>query len=144
MAEEKMFTVAQVAEKLQVGEQTVRRWIRDGELGAVKLERAFRVTETDLEEFIQSRRTLRRAPVRGGYTGIRPTGRPVLLDGRQLKRLRDEKGISVRELAQKSGVSESWIYGIQRGPRRGVWSTTTTAKDLAEVLGVDPADLRKN
>ena len=140
-----MFTVAQVAERLQVGEQTVRRWIRDGDLGAVKLGRAFRVTETDLEEFIQSRRTLRlRSPTPVGNTRLRPVGGPVLLDGRHLKRLREAKGISVRELAQKSEVSESWIYSIQRGPRRGVWSTTTTAKSLAEVLGVDPSDLRKN
>jgi excisionase family DNA binding protein len=144
VAEEKMFTVAQVAERLQVGEQTVRRWIRDGELGAVKLERSFRITETDLDEFFQARRTRLRSPLPAGEAGLRPAGRPVLLDGRRLKKIREEKGISVRELARDSGVSESWIYSIQRGPRRGIYSTTTTAKDLAEVLGVDPSELRKS
>ena len=51
-------TVAQVAERFQVSQETVRRWIRSGqlpvlELGGVKA--GYRIREDDLATFIEAR-----------------------------------------------------------------------------------------
>ena len=55
--EEKFFTPAQVAERLQVVERTIYRWIEAGELHAVKLGRVWRIQESSLQEFIQTRQS---------------------------------------------------------------------------------------
>jgi excisionase family DNA binding protein len=141
MAEEKLLTVEQIAENLQVSDQTVRRWIRAGELRAIKLGRAFRIRESDLQEFLNARMTVTTAPVRD--TRIRPTGQPVRIDGRKLKALREDQGLTVRELASRAQLSESRLYTLQKGRARESWSTTTTLQDLAEALGVEPKELIK-
>jgi excisionase family DNA binding protein len=58
LSEERLFTVAQVAERLQVNPETVRRWLRTGELRGILLGRkaGFRVAESDLKAFIDSRK----------------------------------------------------------------------------------------
>ena len=49
-------TVIEVAEKLRVSKQTVYRLINDGELLAYTFgDKAFRVLDSDLDEFIKSR-----------------------------------------------------------------------------------------
>ena len=53
---EKLLTVAEVAEYLSVSDQTVRRWIKQNELPAFKLNRELRVRESDLEAFLESRK----------------------------------------------------------------------------------------
>lgn len=55
---ERLLTVDQVAERLQVNEQTVRRWLRDGELTGVpfRVRTGWRVSEEDLQAFLQHRR----------------------------------------------------------------------------------------
>ena len=47
-----LLTVRDVAGKLQVKEATVRTWIRDRQLRAVKLSKEWRVAVVDLEKFI--------------------------------------------------------------------------------------------
>ncbi len=59
MAEPKnWYTVQDVVQELQVHEQTVRRWIKSGELSAYALgDRAgYRVAREDLEAFMERRR----------------------------------------------------------------------------------------
>lgn len=53
------YTVADVVEMLQLHEQTVRRWIRDGELPAYSLGRrsGYRISGEDLAEFLERRAT---------------------------------------------------------------------------------------
>ena len=50
-------TVPQVAEDLQVNEETVRRWIRAGELPVANLGRkaGYRIRREDLDEFMAQR-----------------------------------------------------------------------------------------
>ncbi len=57
-SEERLMTVEQVAERLQVNPETVRRWLRRGELEGVNLghKAGYRVTEAQLQEFIESRK----------------------------------------------------------------------------------------
>jgi excisionase family DNA binding protein len=55
---EQMLTVDQVAERLQVNEYTVRRWLRAGELEGVPFggRTGWRVKEKDLQAFLNRRR----------------------------------------------------------------------------------------
>ncbi len=139
MTDKKLMSVEQVAEYLQVHEQTVRRWIHNSELPAARAGRQFRIDPEDVERFASP--TIRKTRVEGPIRKIRAERRPVLVDGRKLKQARQESGITVRELATRAGVSESWLYSMQRAPRRGIYSTSTTVEDIAEVLGVEPAEL---
>lgn len=50
-------TTLEMAELLKVKEPTVRSWIHDEELRAVKLGREFRVAVRDLEAFLNGRAT---------------------------------------------------------------------------------------
>lgn len=45
-------TVKDVADMLKVGEPTVRRWIKDGELRAIDIGRGWRIAPDDLSEFL--------------------------------------------------------------------------------------------
>lgn len=51
-------TIQEVADLLKVSNATVRSWIKNGELRAVKLEREFRIAKVDLQSFIESRVTI--------------------------------------------------------------------------------------
>jgi excisionase family DNA binding protein len=55
---ERLMTVEQVAERLQVNEQTIRRWLRDGEMTGVPFggRTGWRVSEEDLRAFLDRRR----------------------------------------------------------------------------------------
>jgi excisionase family DNA binding protein len=46
-----LYTVDQVAERLNVHAKTVRRYIRDGRLKAKRIGKEYRVTRVDLDEF---------------------------------------------------------------------------------------------
>ena len=52
MAEEKLLTPAQVAERLQVHERTVTRWLRDGYVRGFKLGKEWRIAPADLQSFM--------------------------------------------------------------------------------------------
>jgi len=60
MLSKPFLTTHEVAELLKVREQTVRTWIHQEELRAVKLGREFRVAVKDLEAFVNEHAT--RAP----------------------------------------------------------------------------------
>lgn len=53
--EERLLTVAQVAEQLQVNPETVRRWLRSGKLRGISLgDRAgYRIPERELRRFLE-------------------------------------------------------------------------------------------
>ena len=50
-------TTHDIAELLKVNEATVRAWIHDGELRAIRLGREFRVAVKDLEAFVNAHAT---------------------------------------------------------------------------------------
>jgi len=56
MSEERLLTIEEVADRLIVHPNTVRRLIKTGQLKAVKVGRLYRVLEKDLLEFIYSSR----------------------------------------------------------------------------------------
>jgi excisionase family DNA binding protein len=57
MAKDKLLTLDEVAEQLSVNVETVRRWIRSGELEGIDLggRAGYRVTESALDKFIRER-----------------------------------------------------------------------------------------
>jgi excisionase family DNA binding protein len=55
--QQRYYSVEQLAEMFSVTAETVRRWIRDGELPAYRLRRReLRVSQEDLDAFLKSRR----------------------------------------------------------------------------------------
>ncbi len=59
-AEEQLLTVEQVANIMQVHVETVRVWIRNGDLVAVNIGKEYRVTRKDLNTYIEERKTNKR------------------------------------------------------------------------------------
>jgi excisionase family DNA binding protein len=53
MIEEKLLTPAQVADRLQIHERTVTRWLRGGYLRGFKLGKEWRISPTDLRAFME-------------------------------------------------------------------------------------------
>ncbi len=51
------FTIHEIAELLKISEATIRNWIHDGELRAVRFGREFRVAAKDLEAFVNANAT---------------------------------------------------------------------------------------
>ena len=58
------FTVEQAAATLAVDTESVRRWLREGRMGGFKAGAAWRVTQADLDAFIERNRNSYR-PERG-------------------------------------------------------------------------------
>jgi transcriptional regulator with XRE-family HTH domain len=58
--------------------------------------------------------------------------------GRNLKDIREQKGISLRDLALEADLSANTISEIELGKRD---PRMTTVVKLASALGIDPADL---
>lgn len=53
--EEKYYTITQVAEKLNLHHKTIRNFINSGKLNASRMGKQWRVTQEDLDLFVQSR-----------------------------------------------------------------------------------------
>jgi len=58
--------------------------------------------------------------------------------GRNLKRLRSEKGWSQEELADQAGLHRTYVSGVERGVRN---PTITIVATLAKALGVSAGEL---
>lgn len=56
----------------------------------------------------------------------------------QLRRIRENRALSRKDLADRSGVSESAIYRAERGETR---LRPSTIRELAKALGVEPNEL---
>jgi excisionase family DNA binding protein len=55
---EELLTLHQVAEELQLHIETIREWVREGKLPAIKLsKREYRVARSDLDTFLADRKT---------------------------------------------------------------------------------------
>jgi excisionase family DNA binding protein len=54
--DERFLTLPEVAEHLKVSRRTVYRWIKAGELSAYKFANEYRITESDLKDFLEARR----------------------------------------------------------------------------------------
>jgi excisionase family DNA binding protein len=57
--DEQLYTPQEVADYLKVDVRTVYRWLREGELNALRFRREYRISETDLRGFLERHRTRR-------------------------------------------------------------------------------------
>ncbi|HEV2094719.1 MAG TPA: helix-turn-helix transcriptional regulator [Rubrobacter sp.] len=62
----------------------------------------------------------------------------VVYVGDKVKRLRDERALTQRELADKAGLT---VAALSRIERNNAEPRPTTRRKLAEALGVDPSEL---
>ena len=60
------------------------------------------------------------------------------LVGRNFARIRAEKGLTQEMLADRSGFSQQYLSGLERGRRN---PTVVSVFELAQALGVDYLDL---
>lgn len=60
------------------------------------------------------------------------------LVGRNAARIRREKGLTQEELAERSGLSQQYLSGLERGQRN---PTVVTLYELAVALGVSHVEL---
>ncbi len=58
--DERLLTVEQVANHMQVHVETVRVWIRRGDLIAINIGNEYRISRDDLNAFIEKRKTDKR------------------------------------------------------------------------------------
>jgi transcriptional regulator with XRE-family HTH domain len=63
------------------------------------------------------------------------------LVGRNVKRVRQEKGLTQEQLAERSGFSQQYISGLEQGRRN---PTIVTLYELALALGVDHLELLRD
>lgn len=64
----------------------------------------------------------------------------MAVDGVRLRRLRQERALSLRDLTRKSGVAYDTISKLETGKRE---AQPRTLRKLAEALGVEPKELMK-
>jgi transcriptional regulator with XRE-family HTH domain len=63
------------------------------------------------------------------------------MDGEKLRRLREERFLSHRELAQMAGVSPTTVLNLERGEAE---AQRRTVRKLAHALEVEPRELVEN
>jgi transcriptional regulator with XRE-family HTH domain len=63
------------------------------------------------------------------------------IDTTKLKKLRDERVLSLRDLEELSGVSANTIWRLESGMHKQ--AHPRTIRKLAQALGVEPTELRK-
>lgn len=57
MTSETFYTVEEIADQLRVSIYTVREWIKAGKLEAVKVGKHYRVSETQLNNYLEANKT---------------------------------------------------------------------------------------
>jgi len=57
MPQDRYQTVQQLAERLEVGEATVRQWIKSGALRAIDIGKGWRIADSDLDRFLKAHET---------------------------------------------------------------------------------------
>jgi transcriptional regulator with XRE-family HTH domain len=62
------------------------------------------------------------------------------LVGRNFARLRREKGLTQEQIEERSGLSQQYLSGLERGKRN---PTVITLYELAQALGVSHIELVK-
>jgi transcriptional regulator with XRE-family HTH domain len=60
------------------------------------------------------------------------------LVGQNFTRLRKQKGLTQEQVADRSGISQQYLSGLESGRRN---PTVITLHHLAQALGVTPVDL---
>jgi excisionase family DNA binding protein len=101
--EQRFYTLSEVARLLEVSEQSVRRWIKAGELVAYKPKKEYRIAETDLRQFLEGRRAVPLAQA--------PPSQRTLFNGVIEERHAQQAGQA--EQAARA-LNTSWLRDVER------------------------------
>ncbi len=145
MDDERWFTVAEIAARLRVHEQTVRRWIKDGRLKAKGLggRTGYRVRQVDLNDFLE--REEGRTSMKGvlpDFENLPPAGRREIevlvregLAARQLGPTATDEEIAAAAFAISEGIARrlspaslEWL--VAHGVRAAVMQEVLGREDL--------------
>ena len=120
-SEEQFLSLEDVASRLQVSDQTVRRWVKAGKLAAYKPGLEYRIKGSDLEEFLKTRevspKVLRRSP-------SEPSFNDVLGDERLARHQRSwrdyiaDEAERIASQADSKGYAPEWMRWVSETPRR--------------------------
>ena len=126
-----------IADELGVDVQTVRRWIQSGKLRAFKPGKEYRVRETDLEEFLAAREV---RPKRPAPSPLEPSlfNGPTAYELPGLQTVRERRGMGVKELAARVGLTVSEIATLESGEQL---PSPIRVNPLADILGCSPGEL---
>jgi len=129
--------IPEVARRLDVSEPTVRRMVKGGKLPSVFIGGAYRVSEKDLEEYLES------AKVTPG-TAAAPPSQDALFNGPTaselpgLQAVRERRGMGVNELSARTSLSKTDIVALEAGDKL---PDPIRVQPLADVLGCSSAEL---
>src|SRR5215207_9320422 len=120
-SEEQFLSLEDGASRLQVSDQTVRRWVKAGKLAAYKPGLEYRIKGSDLEEFLKTRevspKVLRRSP-------SEPSFNDVLGDERLARHQRSwrdyiaDEAERIASQADSKGYAPEWMRWVSETPRR--------------------------
>lgn len=72
-------------------------------------------------------------------TPRRRKGREVMFDGRVVRKLREERGLTLTVLAEKAGLTLSWAHKLEKGKSADL--RISTLKGIARALGLSVVEL---
>lgn len=111
-----MLTVKEAAIKTGYCEESIRRFIRSGDLKAIKLPHGkngeYRIKESDIASIHKSKRNVKEV-INGNQIEYTPTLKPY--NGTVTKKIRESMGVSVSELANMIGATRQTIYNYENG-----------------------------
>lgn len=118
-----MYRIGEAAREVGVSPSALRSWEREGLIRPTRSSRRYRLyTDADVTHLRHVRRLREvdrlnaagiRRVLRGEVRSTNHDGRH--LDGRLLRRLRTERGLSLRAASDRSGLSISFLSALERG-----------------------------
>lgn len=118
-----MYRIGEAARRVGVSPSALRLWEREGLVRPKRTDRRYRVyDDADLVRLRRIRRLREvdrlnaagiRRVLRGGATPALRGDRP--LDGRLLRRLRTDRGLSLRDASDRTRLSVSFLSALERG-----------------------------
>ena len=111
--------IGRAAEAVGVSPSALRRWEREGLVRPRRSESGYRLYSADDVARLHAVRRMRRVDLVNG-PGIRRllahgAGSATRIDGARLRRLRELRGLALRDAARRCGVSASHLSAIERG-----------------------------
>jgi DNA-binding transcriptional MerR regulator len=141
-----MYRIGEAARAVGVSPSALRMWERQGLVRPARSGARYRLyTTADVDRLHQVRRLrevdrLNAAGIRRVLRGQPPAGPHAdrHLDGRLLRRMRMERGLSLRAASQRSGLSVSFLSALERGVSG---ASVATLHRLTEAYRTTLADL---
>jgi DNA-binding transcriptional MerR regulator/quercetin dioxygenase-like cupin family protein len=140
------YTIGEAARRVGVSPSALRLWERQGLVRPRRSEGRYRLySEDDLDRLLSVRRLRQvdrlnapgiRRVLRGNVANVHDGERRV--DGRLLRALREQRELSLREAAERSGLSLSSVSALERGESG---ASVATLQRLTAAYGTTLAEL---